>query len=122
MDYHPYQQLHSDILSGKLPNRQLIAVEVQSGFVDNLTGLISAFYLAMFTNRANRFVSYGKLPKLEAAVESPFINWHSDESEFPNAVLDPMKFTFKDIKGYEGPDRDYDPKIVDIENIGHCIK
>ena len=69
-----YIALHRGILNGTLPPRYFVSVAVEAGLADRLTGTLTEFFLALFTRRAFQIITYGTLPRFEAAFLAPNIN------------------------------------------------
>jgi hypothetical protein len=47
--------------------RVLVSIAIEGGIADNLSGLMSEFYLALLSNRALQIYDYGYLPTYEPA-------------------------------------------------------
>lgn len=70
-----YAEMHADVLAGRRPPRYLISLSPQTGIADRLVGMVTQLYLAILSDRALTAVTYGDLPRFEAACAAPFINW-----------------------------------------------
>lgn len=103
-----YINLHRSILNGSLPPRYLISVAVEAGLADRLTGTLTEFFFALLTNRAFQIVTYGTLPRFEAAFLTPNINW--SRSIVNDELISNLKFTYRGQRGYSG-DRSYPSHI-----------
>lgn len=103
-----YRVLHQSILNGTLPSRYLVSVAVEAGLADRLTGTLTEFFFALLTNRAFQIITYGTLPRFEAALSSPNINWSRPTD--PDHLIDNLKYTYKGIRGYLH-DRSYSSEI-----------
>lgn len=106
-----YMQLHADILEGKLPRRHFLSVAVEAGLADRLTGLITQFWHAVLTRRAFSSVTYGTFPGWEAVCKSPFVNWTYPAPGVPAEAIEPLKFTYKGVRGYHGDQRTMPPEL-----------
>jgi hypothetical protein len=96
-----YTALHQNTVSGLSPERYMVSVAVEAGVADRVLGIVSQFYFAVLSGRAFTTVTYGNLPSFAAACWSPNINW-THPTELPADVVDPLKYTFKGVRGYEG--------------------
>jgi hypothetical protein len=99
-----YIERHRAILNGNLPPRYLVSVSVEAGLADRLTGTLTEFFFALFTNRAFQIITYGTLPRFEAAFLSPHINW--SRSVDNDTLISNLKYTYRGQRGYVG-DRSY---------------
>ena len=99
-----YINLHRSILNGSLPPRYLVSVAVEAGLADRLTGTLTEFYLALFTNRAFQIITYGTLPRFEAAFLAPNINWSRSGDD--DKLVSNVKVTYRGQRSYTG-DRSY---------------
>jgi hypothetical protein len=102
----PYAALHARIVSGAAPQRTLVSVAVEAGVADRLSGLVSQFLFALLSGRALQCATYGNLPPWEAAYVSPHLDMRPPA--LSAAVLEPLKFTYRGVRGYDGP-REYAP-------------
>jgi hypothetical protein len=100
-----YMQLHADVMQGKLPQRHFLSVAVEAGLADRLTGLITQFWHAVLTRRAFSTATYGTLPGWEAVCQSPFVNWTLPAPGVPPEAIEPLKYTYKGVRGYSGDQR-----------------
>ncbi len=103
-----YINLHRSILNGSSPPRYLVSVSVEAGLADRLTGTLTEFYFALLTNRAFQIITYGTLPRFEAAFLSPNINWSRPLDD--DHLISNLKYTYYGERGYVG-DRSYGPNI-----------
>ena len=53
----------------------LVSIAVEGGIADNLSGLMSEFYLALLSQRALQIYDYGYLPKYEPAFQYVYPNY-----------------------------------------------
>ena len=70
-----YARFHEDVVQGRTPRRSLVAVAVEAGLADRLTGVISLFWLSFFSKHAFFIGTHEMLPKFESAYEYVFVNW-----------------------------------------------
>eukprot|EP00906_Rhabdomonas_costata_P005490 RCo008217 len=89
-----YAPLHAAILSGVRPLRLAVAVLPQAGIADQLTGVLTLFYYALFTERAFQIITYGVLPDFSMAFDSPVINW---TASYPDVLFEHLKFSYKNL-------------------------
>ena len=82
-----YINLHQSILDGKIPNKQLVVVNLNKGFTDNLMGKVTALYMSLLTKRALRFVTFKNMTQSSVAFESRFLDIYANESAFPSEFL-----------------------------------
>ena len=86
-----------------------LSVAVEAGLADRLIGTFTAFYYALLSGRRFEILSYGDLPPLDAALEPGRVDWRR-QTPLGDAVLDPLKFTYKGLRGNTEP-RAYGPEI-----------
>jgi hypothetical protein len=103
-----YIERHRAILNGSLPPRYLVSVAEEGGLADRLTGTLTEFFLALFTNRAFQIITYGTLPRFEAAFLAPHINWSRPTDN--DTLISNLKYTYRGQRGYTG-DRSYGPNV-----------
>lgn len=99
-----YIKLHQSILNGHSKPRYLVSVAVEAGLGDRILGTITEFAFALLTNRAFQLITYGTLPRFEAAFSAPNINW--SRSIDNDSLIDNLKYTYRNQRGYGG-DRSY---------------
>ena len=58
----------------------LVSVAVEGGIADNLSGLMSEFWLALLSDRALQVYEYGYLPRYEPAFEQVYHLTEESES------------------------------------------
>lgn len=95
-----YTVLHHDIVTGRAPLRSLVSVAVEKGIADRLSGLMSQFLLALVQRRAILHATYGRLPDWDDAFSFPHIA--SKAASLDDAILDPVKFTYRGERSYAG--------------------
>lgn len=98
--HEDYIKLHRDIMTGKVPNKQLVVVSIRSGFNDNLAPKINALYFALLTGRALRFVSYGTLPTFSTILNPRFLDLYANENDFPAEAIDPLRAEYNGTSCY----------------------
>ena len=103
-----YMERHRAILNGHLPPRYLVSVTVEAGFSDRAIGAMTGFMFALLTDRAYQLITYGTLPRFEAALHAHNINWSRPTD--PDVLIDNLKFTYRGIRGYTG-NRSYGPGV-----------
>jgi hypothetical protein len=103
-----YIERHRAILNGNLPPRYLVSVSVEAGLADRLTGTLTEFFFALFTDRAFQIITYGTLPRFEAAFLSPHINWSRPVDN--DTLISNLKYTYRGARGYVG-DRSYGSNV-----------
>ena len=124
--------MHQQILNGSLPNRQLVVVNLKSGFTDNLMGKVTALYLSLLTKRALRFVNFGNLTQSTVALESRFLDLYAEQSSFPPEILSHFAEKVNGTKlPYAYPrqfawhfetNKTYSPLYIVNCEIGRCLK
>lgn len=67
----------------------------------------------MLSHRAFTEMAYSPVPSFAAACDFPWINWTHPEV-LPSAIVDPVKFTYKGQRGFDG-DRSYNSPEVDTD-------
>ena len=103
-----YAHFHEQVLIGNAPQRYLIAVPVEAGLADRLTGIISLFWLAFFSKSAFQIGELpSKLPRFESAYDHVFINWTRPDS----LMEDDMKHSEPALVHYQGQ-RHYDSQSI----------
>ena len=103
-----YIKRHRAILNGQLPPRYLVSVSEEGGLADRLTGTMTEFMFALLTGRAFQIITYGTLPRFEAAFSSPHINWSRPCDD--DRLIDILKYTYRGHRGYLGV-RSYGPEV-----------
>eukprot|EP01035_Chromulina_nebulosa_P033014 gene33014-44169_t len=130
--HNDYINFHQQILNGSLPNKQLVVVNLKSGFTDNLVGKVTALYLSLLTKRAIRFVNFGNLTQSTVALESRFLDVYADQSEYPPEFLSqfsemsngtklPYDFPRKFTWAFE-TNKTYSPLFIVNCEIASCLK
>lgn len=99
-----YIERHRAILNGTLPARYLVSLSIEAGLADRLTGTLTEFIFALLTDRAFQIITYGTLPRFEAAFSAPHINWSRPCDN--DTLIDNLKYTYRGQRGYQG-DRSY---------------
>lgn len=100
-----YAQLQADIESGAVPARYFVSVAVEAGLADRLAGLMTHFWHAVLTGRAFKTVAYGDVPAFSAMCDASFIDWTTPPEDLPAEAIEPLKFTYKGVRGYPGHER-----------------
>ena len=95
-----YIKRHRAILNGELSPRYLVSVSTEGGLADRLTGTMTEFMFALLTGRAFQIITYGTLPRFEAAFSSPHINWSRPCDD--DRLIDNLKYTYRGQRGYTG--------------------
>lgn len=95
-----YINMHRRILNGSEPQRYLVMVTVEAGFSDRMIGVLTGFMFALLTNRAFQIITYGSLPRFEAAFTAPNIDWSRPKD--PDYLINNLKFTYRRVRGYIG--------------------
>ena len=103
-----YIERHRAILNGTLPPRYLVSVSVEAGLADRLTGTITEFMFALLTGRAFQIITYGTLPRFEAAFLAPHINWSRPCDN--DTLIANLKYTYRGQREYQG-NRSYGPEV-----------
>jgi hypothetical protein len=103
-----YIAQHKSILNGSAPPRYLVFIAGEAGLSDRMIGALTGFYFSLLTNRAFQIITYGTLPRFEAAFEAPHINWSRRTD--PDELIDNLKYTYRGKRGFIG-DRSYGSHI-----------
>ena len=103
-----YIERHRGILNGTLAPRYLVSVAVEAGLADRVTGTLTEFFFSLLTDRAFQIITYGTMPRFEAAFSAPHINW--SRAPYPDELIDNLKYTYRGQRNYGG-DRSYGPRV-----------
>ena len=103
-----YIKRHRAILNGTLPPRYLVSISIEGGLADRLTGTMTEFIFALLTGRAFQIITYGTLPRFEAAFLAPHINWSRPCDN--DTLIANLKYTYRGQRGFQG-DRSYGPEV-----------
>ncbi len=103
------------------PQRYLVSVPVEAGLGDRMTGIISAFLLALFSRRAFQIRRFDKPPDIEYAYDYRFVHWTRPVGMDKEELVSPLLYIYKGQRGYPANHRKYDPWIIDTERIGWNI-
>jgi hypothetical protein len=74
-----YASLHGRVLAGRSPTKHVVALAVDAGLADRLTGTISVFFYALLSGRAFQVVTYPGVVGLEEAFEPASVDWRRPE-------------------------------------------
>ena len=111
-----YSTFHRHMLENpSSPNAYFVAVALESGLADRITGIITQFLFSLITNRALVHVSYGYLPDWDVAFDTPHIHLKPPAHLYlGDELLDPLKYTYKGVWGYTGK-RDFTHLPVQLQ-------
>lgn len=98
-----YREMHAKQLALNTlqrPVRQLVSVPTPGGLADQITGIITEFYMSFITNRVLRVTTYESMPNISFVFYSPYLQLFAPPHEFPTFAIDALRYTGR---GKESP-------------------